>query len=201
MDQGQLDLEGRAAAVGLRHAHRSAMRGDYGADDGKPEPGPAAVAAAARVGADRRARRSAPTPRSRPGPWSTTDIRAKPFSVDTRDLDRSSADGVCTSALRTRLPTTWRSRMSSPVTITAPGAVERDLALRGDRARVRRRRRARWSAGRPASSPAAGPGPGARSAACRPPARHADRFLLDPAARQPRRRSGDSAGPRRSISE
>src|SRR5579864_159518 len=62
----------------------------------------------------------------RPGPWSATEILATLSWVDTA-ISIGVFAGVCTRALRTRLPSTCRRR------------VEVDLALRCHSARVRSR--------------------------------------------------------------
>src|SRR3954471_14101021 len=57
----------------------------------------------------------------RPGPWSRTSRRTSPFSRPTFTSTGVSA-GVWTSALRTRLPSTWRSWWASPSTTAGPSA-------------------------------------------------------------------------------
>src|SRR5882757_3351326 len=75
----------------------------------------------------------------RPGPWSITDIRPTPSTVETA-ISTALCCGVWTSALRTRFPSTWRSRVSSPATTTGPGAdiVISRRGVAGDRLQVNR---------------------------------------------------------------
>ena len=103
-----------------RHLDRATVRGHHGVDDAEPQPAATLVAAAARDRCGGSARRCGARGRAgMPGPWSMTSMTAVPPSTPS-DTSMGVPGGVWTSALRTRLPSTWRRRMSSPMTCTGP---------------------------------------------------------------------------------
>ena len=135
----------------------------------------------------------------RPGPWSRTSSRTS-WSAALTPTSIGLPAGVCTSALRSRLPSTWRSWWASPSTTAVPSQRDLDRAVgrgragvaggvAGEAGRGRPRRAARR---RPRRAAPASAGP-RRARPCAPPRPRS-------AASTARPRAGSRAAPIRCSS-
>ncbi len=137
--RGRLTLNRQPLPGRGRDADRAAVRVHQRVDDRQAQPG----ATAGRGRATSRRGRTARTPAARrrllmPGPSSHTSSTALSSSVPTRTV-MPALSGVCCSALATRLPSTCRSRASSPSTSGVPGPSNTSMVIlrsRRDRLRV-----------------------------------------------------------------
>jgi FtsP/CotA-like multicopper oxidase with cupredoxin domain len=87
-----------------------------------PSPAPARPRSRPPSARQKRSNSASDSAEGRPGPWSRTASRTRP-SAGATDTSMPVPDGVCTSALRSRLASTWRSWCASPRTEpSAPGS-------------------------------------------------------------------------------